>query len=301
MKHAYCILAHQDEFCLKELINLIDDQRNDIFLHIDKKSAPELRLNLKTIKSKLNIIPEEKSIDVRWGGLSQVKAELILFESVLEKGQYSYIHLLSGADLPLKSRDYIYNFFNSIPLGSNVVAFSKGKAIEDNVNFKTQYYHPYVEYQKFRKDGNIIHLIQDLSAKIIRKVVVEFQKSLGIKRKWNNTEIKKGSQWISITQDFAKYLVENKNYILNKFKGVLCPDEIFVQTMLYNSPFKNTIWDYNDKIPTIRKIDWTRGNPYTWKKENFEELINSDALFARKFNSETDKEIINLISAYLNK
>ena len=37
MKHAYCILAHGSPGILKVLIGLLDDPRNDIYLHLDAK------------------------------------------------------------------------------------------------------------------------------------------------------------------------------------------------------------------------------------------------------------------------
>lgn len=37
-KHAYCIIAHTDYYCLTKLVSLLDDERNDIFLLYDKKS-----------------------------------------------------------------------------------------------------------------------------------------------------------------------------------------------------------------------------------------------------------------------
>ncbi len=37
-KHAYCIMAHGNWEQLQMLINALDDVRNDIFLHIDKKA-----------------------------------------------------------------------------------------------------------------------------------------------------------------------------------------------------------------------------------------------------------------------
>lgn len=37
MKHAYCILAHNNWEQLQLLLNCIDDDRNDIYLHIDVK------------------------------------------------------------------------------------------------------------------------------------------------------------------------------------------------------------------------------------------------------------------------
>ena len=37
-KHAYLIVAHNNFYILEKLIRLIDDTRNDIYLHIDKKT-----------------------------------------------------------------------------------------------------------------------------------------------------------------------------------------------------------------------------------------------------------------------
>lgn len=36
-KHAYLIIAHNNWYVLEKLIRLIDDERNDIYLHIDIK------------------------------------------------------------------------------------------------------------------------------------------------------------------------------------------------------------------------------------------------------------------------
>ena len=35
----------------------------------------------------------------------------------------------------------------------------------------------------------------------------------------------------------------------------------------------------------MRLIDWRRGNPYVWRDEDYDELIHSDRIFARKFSS----------------
>ena len=295
MKHAFCIMAHADPYCLQTLIGLLDYEGNDIFLHIDKKAPSSLEKGLKADKAGFRIIPFEKRVNVNWGGLSQVKAELLLLEEAVSAGDYEYIHLISGADLPLKSPEEIHEFFSSKPSGSNYVAFSEGEKIRENVEFKTRFYHPFVERQRFRRDGNPWHFIQDFSAKLIRKTLVELQKGIRYKRAWKDLELKKGSQWVSISSDFAKYLVAKKEYVLKKFRGVICADEIFLQTLLYNSPFADTIINDN-----LRLIDWQRGDPYTWRKEDFKELVNSDVLFARKFSSHTDSEIIGLIKAYLS-
>ena len=35
MKHAYLIIAHNEYPVLETLVSMIDDERNDIYLHID--------------------------------------------------------------------------------------------------------------------------------------------------------------------------------------------------------------------------------------------------------------------------
>lgn len=44
----------------------------------------------------------------------------------------------------------------------------------------------------------------------------------------------------------------------------LCADEIFLQTIAMMSPYKNNI--VND---SLRYVDWNRGNPYTFRNEDF--------------------------------
>ena len=36
-KHAYLLLTHQYSKVLEVLVRMIDDERNDIYVHIDKK------------------------------------------------------------------------------------------------------------------------------------------------------------------------------------------------------------------------------------------------------------------------
>jgi len=65
-----------------------------------------------------------------------------------------------------------------------------------------------------------------------------------------------------------------------------------------NSRFKENLYHKEsdgDYVAIMRKIDWNRGTPYTWLKKDYEELINSEFLFARKFSETVDSEIIDKI------
>lgn len=44
------------------------------------------------------------------GRFSLVEVELLLMEKAISMGNYSYLHLLSGVDYPIKSQDYIHKY-----------------------------------------------------------------------------------------------------------------------------------------------------------------------------------------------
>lgn len=96
------------------------DYKKCIFRNLDKKSPlPE---RLETHHAKLSIL--KKRVDIRWGHVSLIKAEISLFESASANGPYGYYHLLSGADLPIKSQDYIFDFFEK-NAGKEFVGFTQ--------------------------------------------------------------------------------------------------------------------------------------------------------------------------------
>ena len=62
MKHAFLIIAHNEYPVLEVLLSMLDDERNDIYLHIDKR-ATELFQQIKKVKMQkagfyLTLIPQ---------------------------------------------------------------------------------------------------------------------------------------------------------------------------------------------------------------------------------------------------
>lgn len=294
-QHAYCIIAHTDNHCLQTLVNLVDDERNDIFILLDKKGDSSILKDIHSEKSNLYILP--RNIDIRWGDISQVKAELALFEKVISTGKsYKFIHLLSGQDLPLHTQDYIHNFCKSLKEGTNLIGFSKGESNIKDLEYKTKYRHILTRY--YKHPNRYIRFI----CAVIRKLFIFTQKTSRLSRSLS-TDLSffyKGCNWVSISQQFAQYLVENKKYILYRFRFVKCADEIYKQSLILSSPFKDTVNIEDSEFHgAMRKIDWRRGDPYIWKNEDFNELITSEELFARKFSSDVDINIINQLQNYL--
>lgn len=290
-RHAYCIIAHTDPYCLQTLIDLIDDERNDIILLFDKKAPTYEFANIRARRSR--IITPPQLIDIQWGAISQIEAELLCFKTAIQSDSYKYIHLISGQDLPLKSQNHIHDFFDKLPSGTNMIGFAQGTFNKKDLAEKTDYFHVFTSYYRYP-----IRIIR-IGLNLYRNSLIHIQKIIGFKRKWDLKPYK-GCNWVSVTSEFAHWLVGNEKIILKMFKRVMCADEIYKQTLIMASQFKGTIYDMGlDFAGMTRKIDWTRGYPYTWHEQDFNELITSESLFARKFSSVTDKKIIDRIKEHI--
>lgn len=285
MKHAYLILAHTDFSVLEALLQLIDDDRNDVYIHFDKKVKELPKLEMKNAQ----LIILENRVDVRWGDISVVWAELRLFESALKENNYSYLHLLSGVDLPLKPQDDIHVFFEK-KNGKEFIGFSQydyRKEVERKVNR----YHLFPKH--FRSNN--------LFLKGLRAILLRFEFLFRYKR---NTKInfKKGTQWVSITPAFAKYVLSKKEGLNNIYHHTFCSDEIFLQTLCWNSEFQKNIYDLTDESNgCVRMIGWKDGQLFDWTENDFEILMQSNAMFARKFNSKNKILIDAIIKATLKR
>lgn len=288
MKHAYLIIAHNEPDVLKTLLLMLDDERNDIYLHVDVR-AVELFNQFKDFqlkKGKLVIL--QNRIAVHWGDLSQVEVEYLLFETALQNRPYAYYHLLSGVDLPIKTQDYIHEFFQK-HAGKEFIGFWNEPSHRKDVYRKVYRYYLFTRYFK---EGSVV--IHGFTA-FVRNVFLALQKVTRFKRK-HDYEFCKGFNWVSITNDFCRYLIENKDNVMHTFKYTLCPDEIFIQTLIWNSPFRANIYDSSDVLNgSMRAIDWQRGSPYVWKESDMEELRTSPYLFARKFSSAYPVDIEKLV------
>ncbi len=284
MKHAYLIIAHNEPWLLKTLVEMLDDVRNDIYITIDSRTDISIFKEVKAAKSNLVFT---KQCNNRWGSVKQIVTEYELFETASKAGPYAYYHLLSGIDLPIKSQNYIHAECDKLQ-GREFVGFATDSAeVRKGIKRKTDYY--YVFQTHFRSSNKMMRWM----IYAIQQGCILMQRALGLRRRYG-VELKKGCNWVSITDDFCKYLIAHKIEALRMFNHTFCPDEIFLQTMLWNSPFKADIYDYSDEYRSCRrKIDWQRGVPYTWSAADIKELFDAgnDCFFARKFSSE-DKNFI---------
>ena len=274
MKHAYLILAHNEPELLSLLIGRLDDARNDIYIHFDRKLT--VLPDVKTQHAGLYILKDR--VDVRWADVSMIEAEYKLFHAVVDSGrQYSHHHLISGVDLPLKNQDYIHSFFAQHQ-GKEFIGLHQ-LPMNSRADRALHYWHPFT--QSFRGNGSIFEI-----KRILRFLVVQIQVLLGIRR---NTTIPfhKGGQWVSVTRKLIDYLLGQEDSALTIFSRTFGADEYFVPTLIWGTPFMDHLFDATDESRgAMRYIGWRDdGQLIDFTPQDLPALQQTEYLFARKFNS----------------
>ena len=282
-KHAYLIMAHTNFPQLQKLITLLDHPMNDIYLHVDKRAASFQPERIKTSASNLVIVPR---IRVNWGGHSQVQCEMNLLKASAPN-HYRYYHLISGFDLPLKTQEEIHAFFEANYPG-NFIDFHGPSNENKSFLYRIEQYHLFKDLIG-RKRGLVPGLLRRANDGFIK-----LQKLAGFKRPQRIPPYK-GTNWFSITDDLAQYVVSQDALVKKQFYYSHCADEVFLQSLAMAAPCRDTIINN-----CLRAIDWDRGDPYVFRQEDVEDLLASPNLFGRKFDSSVDAPAIDQIAAHLS-
>ncbi len=282
-KHAYLIMAFNNFYILEKQLMMLDDERNDLYLHIDAKTENFDFEHFKNIpkKSKLYFADRKKMF---WADYSQVDITLDLLDMASKNHKYKYYHMFSGVDLPIKTQDEIHSFFDSkdcefLGIVPKVQSYS--------IN-RVKYYYNFT---------NNVHYKNCKPLKALDRLLAYAQRLIFINRlRGSDLKIIDGWDWCSITDDFARYLLKNRELIEKTFRKALCPIELYHHTMAYNSEFFDKIYCKNDlKKGTMRFIDWGRGKPYVFTSNDFDELVESEYMFARKFDEKVDVKIVDML------
>lgn len=279
-KHAYVIIAHNNFEILKLLVGALDDIRNDIYIHFDAK-CKKLPL-LSCCFSNLYILSQR--IEVHWGDYSQVEAEMLLFENAynIQKKKdvcYQYYHLISGVDIPLKNQNYIHDFFNTYR-GKEFLGFYQG-GLDLELRKKVQMYHLFPKHFSKERKSNF--------RSVLRALFCRFQLFINYKRN-KDINLIRGTNWVSVTNEFVEYLLSKKEDIYKRFHHTFCADEVYKHTLCWNSPFKERLYTPNNEARgCMREINWviTKNESFlpSFTMSDYQRLKDSPMLFARKFDT----------------
>ena len=100
---------------------------------------------------------------------------------------------------------------------------------------------------------------------------------------------------MTLSTDCAAYVAEfiETNKKLKRFiRFTWGPDEFVIPTLVMNSKYSDTVINDN-----FYYIDWSNGgsNPKTLTVDDFERIISSGKMLARKFDIRQDRVILDLL------
>ena len=265
MRQAWLIIAHNEFDILQRLVSMLDDERSDLFIHFDKKV--EQQPVLKTTKGRLYILKDR--VDVRWGSVSQIKAELVLLEAALKQGPHVHYHILSGTHLPLKPVNELIDFYDS---HSDEEVMRCWPTDDGDADFKLRRYH--FPLRNYKYGGTFQRRVCQLTWQSVIKV----QKVLGI-RHMKELSFVKTDNWLSLTEMAARFLTENQRRILKKYKWSFCGDEYFVASELTGRPEEFKLYDCKELL----YVEFLNDTPKSFTLNEYESLQETGYWWARKF------------------
>lgn len=282
MRHAILITAYTDFFHLIDLTNSFNEDF-DIYIHIDKNIYVS-PICLKILQYFPRVKSAEQVFHVNWGGRKHVDAILWLCKQALSLStDAEYFHLISGTDLLVKDLQQFCNFFDKRK-GTNFLEYFllPYQGWESGGLNRLQYKHPLDQLN-----------IKELHDRNVYNRFVNWQITSRRTRPLPNYPIYGGSSWWSLTRDTVNYIYQNynQNGWYDRLEDTFIPEEMFIQTLLLNSPLKESIVPYN-----LRYIQWEHKHgsiPAILDEEDIPKILHSCALFARKTDSRISKKLIN--------
>lgn len=304
----YIILAHNNPIQLNRLIKNLSGKDIYIYIHIDSNA----NINALDIDIDIpNVFLCADRIACSWGDFSLVKATLKCIEKIIADQRKGHTILLSGQDLPIQTTDSI----KSVLEKNESTEFIDCKPIKEvwpnHFKYRIQSYK--YDFSSAKADfvcipsifsmrpKGILRNVHQLVKRALKEKNIAHLKALKYlfiyKKPPKNTKFYGGSQWWCLTNSTLEkldtYLKSNPEFY-NFFEQSVIPDEVFFQTAIMN--LKKQHFEI-EIMPTLTYARWksnTENSPDTFTLNDLNEILiaSKNFLFARKFNSNTDENII---------
>lgn len=284
MKQAFLITAYKDYESLYDLVTIFT--KTDLcFVHVDKKSKTITDENIKSL-NQIEGCVAIREYDIKWGGFQHMNAVIKLMTLALSHEEVEYLHLLTGEDYPLVSIQKLDEIFLGEKKDTIYLSYIAPDALTETVTKRYQYTN---YFQDWNMKNKLLWLLQDLT--------VQLQKFFGKKKHnigpYGDSQIYKGLIYISQPAKVARYVMQyiakNKAF-WEDLKKCQVPEEFFFQTILMNSPYKDSVVNKE-----LRYMDWTKGDgssPSYLEMNDWEAVQQAKedgCLFARKFHPTMSK------------
>lgn len=285
MLKAYIIIAHKYPSQLHRLVSALTDESSTFFIHLDKKA------NIAAFQRLIggSRVHWVERVEANWGEFGLVEATLNALKAVRASGRvFDRILLLSGQDYPIKSNDTIDEFLRQSPHSNFIEYHSLPNPVKwqpkGGMYRVNKYFFGLKAYQRYRaKALNFLAIIFPF----LRRRLPQGMKPYA------------GSMWWIIDDYSLRYILDyveaNPDYIAFH-KKTFAADELFFHMILLNATDERVRANIvNDDKRFIKWKDITAAHPEQLSEEHLEEIQQSDALFARKFDITEDDAILQRI------
>lgn len=304
MQKNYLILAHKNPLQLSRMIERLNDGASKFFIHLDAKTPIEPFAACLEGGHIRFIEPRERCV---WGDFSIVRATIHLMEAASEE-QGVFI-LMSGQDYPIQSQGYINDFLER----NKDFDFIEIEPLEEKwkpkmVKDKLEHYHilhseergnsncyaPFRHCSVFQKVRTLMHLLKGrLSMKNFKLLCSLPKRVAPFERQYAGSQF-----WAFSERTFyavLNYIREHKVALEGYYKYTSSPDEIYFHSVLMDLVAKDSTIKLKEQITYVNYF--RKNNVFI--TEDFDKLTSAKGkLFARKFDTDIDIEILNKLDSY---
>lgn len=277
MKLAYLIMAHKNPDQVAELLRATHRKGDYYIVHCDRKARDlpdRIKDHLDGTVNRDIVRFSERRISVVWGGFSIAQVMLEGIAQLLRMaGDWDYFINLSGQCYLTKPVDAIVEFL-AAQRGCNFIeVFDQEKEWPASL-YRIRTYHLEIASLFFNTR--------------VRRSYPKYIRPYG------------GSNWLMLNRRFCEYLVNSPSSqrIIDFYRYAANPDELIVQTVIMNSPFKDTVVRDNKRL-----ILWDKertSHPRVLTLADWQTLVSGGHLFARKFDPAVDEAVIKRLRQLLD-
>lgn len=298
MKIAYLIAAHTDPQQLRRLVLAIGGgYKNDVFIHIDKKADES---PFRTVLADIPVFFVKERVRTNWGGYSQCLYQMALMRECINSGnKYERVFFLSGLDYPLWSNKRIETYLEAHPKTEFIQGMNLSQCHEPSkMQTRVCLYH----YRDLPlKSAKLRRLIYGIIRETLR--LLHITKRNHIVCDGEKKEVYCGSSWWCLTGECLQYVYDmmtKETSYERYFKTCLAPDELMVQTIIFNSPYAKHALLYEGNYPGLTGLTPLHYIEYTdhisvYTEKDFEKLMASGKMFVRKLQTDVSDGLIKLI------
>jgi hypothetical protein len=269
---------------------------------VDRKTDDELYRQMVRPLDNLPNVHFLKRQDVHWGHFSVVNATIQGLKEIFDRNiPFDYVVFLTGQDYPIKPNVYIESTLRKNKPNSFMLHFPIPSIIwrddgEDDGGLER------IEAWHFRLFGRTFGfpVKRSCDSRIASVLWSALIFLFPMKRRFpKGFKPFGGSFHFYLSRSCAEYVtnfVQQNRTFVNFFKYVAAPSEIFFHTIVLNSPFASSV--INDDLKYI-KWPYNSDHPAVLRKGDFDTIASSSSLFARKFDSAIDADILDMIDQRL--